>query len=140
MTQPGIEPWSPRPLVNILCTNLCTNVPVFLVEHYPIKMYIIRYYLSPNITILKVYNINSIIYTYCKKQNKIKTTMPSTKLSSDDDSGVSHGFGTKVSLLFTQSAPIISFNTTWFCWLLIILWESKNKNAILLCMLLGIIY
>ena len=39
-----------------------------------------------------------------------------TKPSSGDDSGFRHGFGAEASLPLTQSAPVVSHDTTRLCW------------------------
>ena len=43
-------------------------------------------------------------------------TLWATKPLSDDNSGVRQVFVAKVSLLLTQSTPVMSYNTTRLCW------------------------
>ena len=51
-----------------------------------------------------------------------KALLP-TKPSSDDDSGLWHGFRAEASLPRTQSTPAVTHNTTKFCWIDITLWD-----------------
>ena len=46
-----------------------------------------------------------------------------TNLSSDDNSGFMHGFGTEASLPLTQSTPAVTHDTTRLCCIDVILWE-----------------
>ena len=54
-----------------------------------------------------------------------------TKPSSDDDSGFRHGLGAKTSLPLTQSAPVVTHDTTRLCWIDITLWDCYiHANAV----------
>ena len=46
-----------------------------------------------------------------------------TSPSSDDDSGCRHGFGVKASLSLTQSAPVVTHDTTRLYWIDVTLWD-----------------
>ena len=49
-------------------------------------------------------------------QKKTKQILFPIKTSSDDDSWIRHDFGAKPSLLFSQGAPAVSYNTTRLYW------------------------
>ena len=66
-------------------------------------------YLSIYLTITDVYTAALLL------------TMP----SSDDDSGLRHGFGAKASLPLAQSAPAVSHDTTRLCQIVVALWVCQ---------------
>ena len=62
----------------------------------------------------------TIIHTMITVQ---RTIFLPTKPLWDDDSGVRHSFGTKISLWLIKSTPVVSQDTTNLCWFIVTLWQ-----------------
>ena len=56
-------------------------------------------------------------------------TLLPIKPSSDDETGLMHGFGAEASLPLTQNAPAVTHDITRLCWIDVILWDDCHIHA-----------
>ena len=90
-----------------------------------------------NQTSLYIY-IYIYIYRYYVMTDVYTAALLPTKLSSDDDYWLRHGFGAKASLPLTQSSLAVTHDTTRLCWIDVTLcdWhfvKQSNKVYIYMC-------
>ena len=81
-----------------------------------VLIYVIYIYIYIYVYIYRRYHTITDVYT---------TALLLTNPSSNDDSGIRHGFRAEASLPLAQSAPAVSHDTTRLCQIVVALWDCQ---------------